>query len=90
MGRKADDAAGLGQVLSLLEEFEDAAMLAVARLLDEGFSYGELARDLGISRQAIRQRYQRWLDRHPEHSRYRDVLADERDDVAAGRLEVAV
>lgn len=63
LGRKADDAAGLAQVLELVEAFEDAAMQAVSRLLDEGFSYAELARDMGVSRQAVRQRHVRWLHR---------------------------
>lgn len=63
LGRKADDAAGLAQVLSLVDEFEDHAMRAVTRLIAEGFSYGELARDLGVRRQAIHQRHQRWLRR---------------------------
>lgn len=79
MGRKADDAAGLAQVLQLVEEFEDAAIGAITRLLDEGFSYGELARDMNTSRQAVRQLHLRWLDRHPEHSRAASDLADERD-----------
>lgn len=82
LGRKADDAAGLNQVLQLVTGFEDAAMGAVGRLLAEGFSYGDLARDLGQSKQAIRQRHLRWLARHPEHSASASVRADERDAAA--------
>lgn len=65
LGRKADDAAGLAQVLALVDQFEHEAMRAVDRLHRQGFSYGELARDLGCSKQAIRQRHTRWLDRQP-------------------------
>lgn len=78
LARKADDAAALAQVLQIVEQFEDAAMLTVGRLLEQGFSYGELARDLGTSRQAVRQRYLRWLDRHPEQSAAPALRAGER------------
>lgn len=66
LGRKADDAEGLAQVLGLVDAFEDHAMLAISRLLTEGFMYGELARALPNlnSRQALRQRHERWLKRH--------------------------
>jgi hypothetical protein len=63
LGRKADDAEGLAQVLALVEQFEDQAMQAVSRLLADGYSYGYLAAGQGVSRQALQQRHARWLNR---------------------------
>lgn len=68
MGRKADDGAGLAQVLSLLGDFEHAAMFAISRLLDDNFSYAELAHDVGCSKQALIQRHHRWLAHQPNRA----------------------
>lgn len=63
LGRKADDAEGLAQVLALVQQFEDEAMAAVSRLLEEGYSYAYLAAGQGVTRQALQQRHARWLHR---------------------------
>lgn len=63
LGRKADDAEGLAQVLALVEQFEDQAMQAVSRLLDLGYSYAYLATGQGVTKQALQQRHTRWLTR---------------------------
>lgn len=63
LGRKADDAEGLAQVLGLAQMFEDEAMRALDRLLADGYSYGYLASGVGVSRQALQQRHARFLTR---------------------------
>lgn len=63
LGRKADDAEGLAQVLRLVQQFEDEAMTAVSRLLEIGYSYAYLATGQGVTRQALQQRHARWLHR---------------------------
>ncbi len=60
LGRKADDAEGLAQVLAIVGRFEDAAMQAI---IAAGYSYAYLAAGQGVSKQALQQRHARWLQR---------------------------
>lgn len=66
LGRKADDAEGLAQVLALVQTFEDEAMRAVTRLLGLGYSWAYLAAAQGVSKQALQQRHARWLHRQTD------------------------
>lgn len=59
-GEKINDAEALDQAAGILEAFGDAYYSAMDRLLDEGMSYGELARALRRSRQAVQQQHARW------------------------------
>lgn len=65
LGRKADDAEGLAQVLELLEEFNDQAMAAVDQLRREHpeYSWKYLTSALQVSPQALQQRHARWWAR---------------------------
>lgn len=64
LGRKADDAEGLAQVLAIVDRFEASAMDAITRMQgEEGFSWAYLARPLGITKQGLQQRHQRYLAR---------------------------
>lgn len=55
---KADDPEGLADMLEIVAEFQRQAQLAANRLHDEWhFSWTELARPVGISRQAMRKRF---------------------------------
>jgi hypothetical protein len=55
--RAAQPAAALRAMAALREELEAFERLQVARALDAGQSFGEVARALGISRQAAHRRY---------------------------------
>lgn len=57
---KINDAEAVGVGLDLLQAFEDAFYLAIARLKAEGFSWRELARGTPLSHQALEQRFSRW------------------------------
>lgn len=64
LGRKADDAEGLAQVLALVDAFEAAAMDAITRMQgEEGFSWAYLAKPLGLTKQGLQQRHTRYLAR---------------------------
>lgn len=56
------DPVDLAQLVALREEFERVEVEAVSRMRDQhGFSWAEIGRDLGITRQAAQQRYGRRL-----------------------------
>lgn len=53
----AGDCADLARLRGLQASVNDAVDMAVTGLIAEGFSIGDIARELGISRQAVHQRY---------------------------------
>lgn len=55
-----DDPEAVGQALEILAELESTINLAVADLHAEGYSWTEIARALKITRQAARQRWERF------------------------------
>lgn len=57
LARQIDDPEALAQVMEIQEELDRQMTEAVSRLLDEGYSYTDLARPTGITRQAMRQRW---------------------------------
>lgn len=60
--RSADDAEGLAQLVELQRQLESAVAERARALHADGYSWTELARPLGVSRQAARQRYGRPVD----------------------------
>jgi Clp amino terminal domain, pathogenicity island component len=63
--RSDDPLRALASLVELSGELETAIRVQVARALSAGYSFGDLARVLGISRQAAHRRY-RGLAPHPE------------------------
>jgi hypothetical protein len=57
LARQANDAEGLAQALGLLAEAEDALADQARGLVGEGWSAAELARGLGVTRQAFHKRF---------------------------------
>lgn len=57
LARHANDAEGLATALGLLGEAEEALAEAARGLVGDGFSAAELARGLGVSRQAFHKRF---------------------------------
>ena len=57
IGRNVDDPAALAEAFGLIEQLKQHVAAAAQRLYDEGYSYGDLAAELGTSRQAIAKRW---------------------------------
>lgn len=59
LGRQVDDPDALAQAYTVLDAMESALIEAAQRLMVEGYSYADLARPFGISRQGARKRWPR-------------------------------
>lgn len=59
LGRQVDDPDALAQAYTVLDAMESALVEAAQRLMVEGYSYADLARPFGISRQGARKRWPR-------------------------------
>src|SRR5262245_23337154 len=62
LARQVDDPEALAQVAEIAEYLDEMVLAAARRLLDKtdrsmGYSYTDLGRALGITRQAARKRY---------------------------------
>lgn len=68
--RKANDAEGFAQAVALADELDAELHAAARRLAGEGFSAAELARPLGVTRQAF---HKRWLAAFRSRRRAEDV-----------------
>lgn len=57
LSKRIDDAEAVPQALAILAGYQKAVDDAVRRLRREGVSLTELARPLGVTKQAVRQRW---------------------------------
>lgn len=57
LGRQVDDPDALAQAYTVLDAMESALVEAAQRLMAEGYSYADLARPFGITRQGARKRW---------------------------------
>jgi DNA-directed RNA polymerase specialized sigma24 family protein len=57
LSARIDDAEAVRQALAIVQHYNRAVDAAVLRLRREGVSLAELAAPLGVSRQAVRQRW---------------------------------
>ena len=57
LGARIDDAEAVAQALAIVQAYNREVDAAVVRLRREGVSLKELAAPLGVTRQAVRQRW---------------------------------
>jgi Clp amino terminal domain, pathogenicity island component len=83
LGRAAEEAAGDDEPMRALEalvglraELESAIRIEVSRALEAGSSFGDLARVLGISRQAAHRRFRDLSPRAPVPGKQRLVVTE--------------